>query len=130
MIENLPDTIQNVKVYQPPPPVRPRVKKQVNYAEQECEENDDNAFDDLFDPNDYSDTISDEDDPGLKQNDELDLNNNLHEQLNHSCSKLRGLSVAEGDAELLQSPLILENPFSRGKIIQIRFYLLNLLFIL
>jgi hypothetical protein len=47
LIENLPDKIQNVKVYQPPPPVRPRDKKQVNYAEQECEENDDNAFDDL-----------------------------------------------------------------------------------
>ena len=52
-------------------------------------ENDD--FKDEFDPAVYSDEISDEDDPFLKQDSQVDINNNL----NDSCQKLRGLSVAD-----------------------------------
>ena len=90
LIEDLPDSIQNIKVYQTPVASKPRVKKVPNYAEQADDDDDD---DDGYDPADYSDSISDEDDAFLKPNDEIDFNNNL----NDSCSKLRGMSVAEDD---------------------------------
>jgi hypothetical protein len=91
LIEDLPDSIQNIKVYQPPIASEPRAKKVTNYAEQADDDDDDD--DDGYDPADYSDSISDEDDAFLKPNEEIDFNNNLNE----SCSKLRGMSVAEDD---------------------------------
>jgi hypothetical protein len=98
----LPDTIQKIKVYQPPLVSQKRVKKKVDY----------NEFDEDFDPDDYSDGISDEDDAFLKQNDEKDYNNNL----NDSCTRLRGLSVADEEiidltsTQQQKSPLVCARP--------------------
>ena len=105
LIENLPDTIQKIKVYQPPLVSQKRAKKKVDYNEFDDDDED-------FDPDDYSDGISDEDDAFLQQNDDLDHNNNL----NDSCPRLRGLSVA--DVELIdltstqqpKSPLVCARP--------------------
>ena len=93
VLETVPDALENVKVVQPPKIRNPRTKK-VDYNEAESDEFDPDAFEDDFDPADYSDEISDEDDdPFLKQDDRVDLNNNL----NDSCNRLRGLSVADGE---------------------------------
>ncbi len=84
VLETVPDALENVKVVQPPKIRNPRTKK-VDYNEAESDDFNPDAFEDDFDPADYSDEISDEDDdPFLKQDDQVDLNNNL----NDSCNRL------------------------------------------
>ena len=91
-----PRALKNVQVFQPPAHTKPRPKPKIDYKEQDTDaddaDNDDDAFEDEFNPADYSDEISDEDEPFLNQNSQVDINNN---NLNESCSKLRGLSVAD-----------------------------------
>jgi hypothetical protein len=90
-LEMVPEALQNVKVYEPPQQRKPREKKTFNYKE--CDVDDDDGvfdeYEDEFNPADWSDEISDEDDVQPKLNSQVDLSNNL----NDSCTKLCGLSV-------------------------------------
>ena len=73
----------------------------INYDEREANEtDDDDLFEDEYDPADYSDESFEEDYAFLKKDSQLDFNNNL----NDSCQKLRGLSVAEDDDLVHLSP--------------------------
>ena len=60
-----PRALENVQVFQPPAPTQPRSKPKIDYKEQDTDaddaDNDDDAFEDEFNPADYSDEISDED---------------------------------------------------------------------
>jgi hypothetical protein len=55
-LESIPQALENVQVFQPSAPIKPRPKVKINYNECENNETDgDNLFEDEIDPADYSD---------------------------------------------------------------------------
>ena len=96
-MEEIPQSIKNVKVYPPPIPVQKRATKKPNYKEDD-EGDEQYEDDDEFDPADYSDSIEDEEvddnDDAFDSNELVDHNNN-NKALNDSCQRLRGFSIAD-----------------------------------